>query len=37
MPTIVDRVRSSSLGCGPDGGWHDGLLMDLRARELRTP
>ena len=22
---------------GPDGGWHDGLLMDLLARELRAP
>ncbi len=22
---------------GPDGTWHDGLLMDLLARELRTP
>jgi RimJ/RimL family protein N-acetyltransferase len=22
---------------GPDGSWHDGLLMDLLARELREP
>ena len=22
---------------GPDGSWHDGLLMDLLAREFRDP
>ena len=31
----VGRMREYEIG--PDGTWHDGLLMDLLARELRLP
>jgi aminoglycoside 6'-N-acetyltransferase len=31
----VGRMREYELGA--DGTWHDGLLMDLLARELRVP